>query len=165
MRLDLTAQSESAVYGVITISGLLVLVAERDDMVSYQALFKVVATMGVFWLAHVYAATVAHLGDPHEADEPIRSRLARAVGVSVANMWGMLLVTLIPVIVLSLGVLGLISHEAAVWGTLWLDVALLAVLGYLEVAGWTPKVWARALGGLITAAFGMLLVALKSWIN
>lgn len=49
----------------------------------------VLATIFVFWLAHVYAGTVALLGDPHESDEPGRLRFLRPTGVrTVGSMKG-----------------------------------------------------------------------------
>lgn len=166
MRLDLQRLlSESAIYGVVTISGLLVIVAAQTDSATTEALVKVVATVFVFWLAHVYAGTVAHLGDSQDPGELSGTRLARALRHSLAHSGGMLLVTLVPVVMLTLGVLGLVSHEIAIWGTLWLDVALLAVLGYFGVAGWTPQLWPRLAGALIAAALGVILILLKAWIH
>ncbi len=157
--------SESAVYGVVTISGLLVIVAGQSDSGATEALVKVLATIGVFWLAHVYAGAVAHLGDAHDAEQLSRDRLLRALGQSLAHSWGMLLVALVPAILLTLGVVGLLSHEAAIWATLWLDVALLGVLGYFGVAGWTRTLWPRLVGGALTAALGVVLILLKAWIH
>lgn len=157
--------SESAVYGVVTISGLLVIVANQSDAGTTDALVKVLATIVVFWLAHVYAGTVAHLGDAHDFEQLSRDRFLRALGKSLAHSWGMLLVALVPAIMLTLGVLGLLSHEAAIWATLWLDVALLGVLGYFGVAGWTRRLWPRLVGAAVTAALGVVLILLKAWIH
>lgn len=166
MKLDIQRLlSESAIYGVVTISGLLVIVAGQSESATTEALVKVVATVFVFWLAHVYAGTVAHLGDSHDAGALSSTRLGKALRHSLAHSGGMLLVTLVPIVMLTLGVFGLVSHEVAIWGTLWLDVALLAVLGYFGVAGWTPKLWPRLVGALITAALGVLLILLKAWIH
>lgn len=166
MKLDIRGLlSESAIYGVVTVSGLLVIVANQSESGTTEALVKVVATVLVFWLAHVYAGTVAHLGDPHDDAEPSSVRLGRALRHSLAHSGGMLLVTLVPAIMLTLGALGLVSHDAAIWGTLWLDVALLAVLGYFGVAGWTSRLWPRLVGALLTAALGVVLILLKAWIH
>lgn len=166
MRLDLKRLlSESAIYGVVTISGLLVIVANQSESATSEALVKVLATVLVFWLAHVYAGTVAHLGDAHDPTELSSARLGRALRHSLTHSGGMLLVTLVPAVMLTLGALGLVSHDTAIWGTLWLDVALLAVLGYFGVAGWTPKLWPRLVGALLTAALGVILILLKAWIH
>lgn len=157
--------SESAIYGVVTVSGLLVIVANQSDSGTTEALFKVIATVLVFWLAHVYAGTVAHLGDPHEEGEPSSARVVRALKHSMAHSGGMLLVTLVPALMLTLGAFGLVSHTMAIWGTLWLDVALLGVLGYFGVAGWTSKQWPRLVGALLTATLGVALILLKAWIH
>lgn len=119
----------------------------------------------MFWLAHVYSGAVAHLGDAVEADDPFRTRLGRALHVSLRHSWGMLGAALVPVLLLSLGALGAISHEQAIWGTLWADVVILGLLGYLGVSSWTPRRLYRVWGGLITALFGVVLILLKALIH
>jgi hypothetical protein len=157
--------SESAVHGVVLISGLLVIVAGQPDTAAPDVLVKVVATAAVFWLAHVYSGAVAHLGDHHEEDHPSRVRLARAVVYSLNHSWGMLSAALVPIVILGLGVVGVLSYEQAVWGTLWVDVAILAVLGYLGVSTWTRRSLPRIAGGLATALLGVVLIVLKAMIH
>lgn len=157
--------SESAIHGVVLISGLLVIVANQPDAPSRETLVKVLATAAVFWLAHVYAGTVAHLGDRHEHDQTPGSRLALALRASLKHSWGMLLAALLPALILGFGVLGLLSHERAVWGTLWVDVAILAVLGFIGVATWTDRLWPRLVGGLATGLLGIVMIALKAMIH
>ncbi|HQY98760.1 MAG TPA: hypothetical protein PKV13_00810 [Propionicimonas sp.] len=157
--------SESAVHGVVLISGLLVIVANQADAASQDALVKVLATTVVFWLAHVYAGAVSHLGDHHEEDYPSGVRLRRAVRYSLDHSWGMLGAALVPAVILSLGAIGLLTHENAIWTTLWVDVAILAVLGYLGVATWTPRLWARLAGAMATALLGVVLILLKALIH
>ena len=77
----------------------------------------------------------------------------------------MLLAALPPLVVLLLGTARLIPDDTAIWAALLLDVALLAVLGWLIVARWTTRFWPRLLSAVITAAFGLVLVALKAFIH
>ncbi len=77
----------------------------------------------MFWAAHVYAGAVAHLDDEYEGDTPARVRLVGAVRLSIDHSWGLLLAGVIPLLVLTLGVLGVISDRNAIWGTLWMAVA------------------------------------------
>lgn len=157
--------SESAVHGVVLISGLLVIVANTPDAGSKSVLVKVIATAFVFWLAHIYAGTVSHLGDHHEEPSPSSVRLSRALRYSLSHSWGMLSAALVPAAILGLGAMGLLSHNDAVWATLWADVALLAVLGFLGVSAWSPKLWVRLTAGAATALIGIALILLKARIH
>lgn len=157
-------RSEASIYGMILVSGLLVIVSNSPGTAAHEALIKVMATVGVFWLAHVYSATVAHLGDQHR-DTDATIRIPRAIGHAMNDSWGMLIAALVPLFVLGLGVLGLITAELAIWVTLWLDVLILGVLGYLGVASWHQKQWVRLLGALTTAALGVGLIILKALIH
>lgn len=157
--------SEPAIHGVVLISGLLVIVANQEDAAAHDALIKVLATTVVFWLAHVYAGAVVHLGDHHEDDCSTAVRVRRAVAYSFGHSWGMLGAALIPGLILGLSVLGVVSHEHAVWGTLWVDVAILAVLGYLGVATWSRRLWPRLVGAGATALLGVVLIVLKALIH
>jgi hypothetical protein len=157
--------SESAVHGVVLISGLLVIVAGQPDAAAPDVLAKVVATAAVFWLAHVYSGAVAHLGDHHEEEHPSSVRLSRAVVYSLNHSWGMLAATLVPIVILGLGVIGLLSYEQAIWGTLWADVAILAILGFVGVSTWTRSIVPRLVGALATALLGVGLILLKAMIH
>ena len=157
--------SEPAIHGVVLISGLLVIVANQEDAAAHDALVKVLATTVVFWLAHVYAGAVVHLGDHHDDDCSTAVRVRRAVAYSFGHSWGMLGAALIPGLILGLSVLGVVRHEHAVWGTLWVDVAILAVLGYLGVATWSRRLWPRLVGAGATALLGVVLIVLKALIH
>lgn len=157
--------SESAIHGVVLISGLLVIVANQADAATHEVLVKVLATAGVFWMAHVYSGAVAHLGDHVEEGDRVRDQIGRALGGSLRHSWGMLAAAAIPLVLLGLGSVGAIGHEQAIWSTLWVDVAILGLLGYLGVARWTPRELPRLIGGLCTAAIGVLMIALKALIH
>jgi len=157
--------SESAVHGVVLISGLLVIVAVRPDSVERGVLVKVLATVLVFWLAHVYAGAVVHLGDHLEDGASARVRLWRAVRYSVNHSWGMLGAALLPAVLLGLGAAGLLAWEIAIWGTLWADVAILGLIGYVVVARWTPRFSSRLVGAASTALLGIVLIVLKALIH
>ena len=157
--------SESAVYGVGAISGLLVIVSNQSDAATHDVLVKVLATTGVFWMAHVYAGAVAHLGDHVEQGDRARDRLGRAVRDSLHHSWGMLIAAFVPLVILGSGALGIIGHTEAIWTTLWVDVAILGVLGYLGLAAWTTRQLPRIIGGLGTALLGILMIALKAAIH
>lgn len=157
--------SESAVHGVVLVSGLLVIVANQPDAAARDVLIKVLATSAVFWLAHVYSGAVAHLGDHHEEPYPSSVRLGRALVYSLNHSWGMLSATLVPIVILGMGVVGVLSYEAAIWGTLWVDVAILAALGFIGVSAWTRGLLPRLIGALCTALLGIGLILLKAMIH
>lgn len=156
--------TESAVYGVILVAGLVVILSD-SHAASWDVLVKVVATVLVFWAAHIYAGAVAHLGDELELDVPAGQRLAHAARHTVEHSWGMLVSALLPVTVLLLGVANVVSDQAAIWGTLWLAVVVLGVLGYLKVAAWSQLQWLRIASASVTALLGMVLIGLKVVIN
>lgn len=152
-------------YGVVLVSGLLVILANQSEAVPAFILAKVLGTAIVFWLAHVYAGTVAHLGDETDLAEGERGQLAKAIRHSLDHLWGMLLAPIVPAIALGASLVTPLSQDQAIWGTLWVNVGLLAVLGYWGVSRWSARLWARLTGGLITAAFGLVLVLLKALIH
>lgn len=156
-----TLASESAVYGVVLVSGLVAIVADTD-YASGEVLIKVVSTVLVFWAAHVYAGVVAY---PHDEADATRVSLLGAIKESVNHSWGMLVAALIPSAVLLLGVLGVLHDADAIWGSLWVDVGLLALIGYFGVATWSKKIWARLVGALSTAVMGVVLIVLKAIIH
>lgn len=157
--------SESTVYGVMLISGMLVIVATDAEAATWDALVKVLVTVGVFWLAHVYSSTVAHLGDNPEVEASSKVRLARAAGYAIRHSLGMLATALVPLVILGLGAAGVLGHTVAVWTTLWLDVALLAVIGFLGMSSWTEKLWVKLFGSAATALLGVILIVLKASVH
>lgn len=159
-----TIATEPAIYGVVLVAGLVVVVGESAEA-SWDVFAKVFLTVLVFWAAHVYAGTVAHLGDEPMSGVPLPTRVLTAGREAVVHSWGMLLTSMLPLLVILLGHVGVIDDQQAVWGSLWTSVALLGVLGYAKVAVWTANPWVRLAGGGITSALGLLLVLLKSWVH
>ena len=156
--------SEPAIHGVILVAGLVVILGNSEEA-SWDVLVKVIATLVVFWAAHVYASAVAHLGDEYEGDTPWRTRAVRATRDSLDHSWGMLLAGVIPLVVLTMGTLNLLSDQNAIWGTLWVAVLILGVLGWLGVASWSPRPQARFLGAVVTSLLGLALVVLKALVK
>ena len=154
--------SEPAIYGVILVAGLVVIV-EAEAL--WLVLVKVLATLMVFWIAHIYAAVVSHLGDADDEGATAFKRLVTAVRHAFTQSWGMLLAGLIPAAVLVLGVLRVLNHQQAIWGALWLAVGVLAVLGWVGVAAWSTAGSRRLLGAALTALLGVALIALKVFVH
>jgi hypothetical protein len=151
--------SEEAVYGLILVSGMIV-VSYTATGTSLSALVTVVVTVLVFFAAHVYAGTLARL-----AASEGRATLPESLRAAVRHSLGMLLISLLPIAVLFLGVSRFIDDDLAVWVALSVDAVALGILGWLAVAKWTTNVWLRVGSALTTAAFGGILILLKAFIH
>lgn len=152
--------SESAVYGVILVSSLIIVTGEKSDA-SVEVLLRVLGTVIVFWIAHVFAAFIADIGGSAASGDSAWSILQHGVQHSM----GLLVAALVPLAVIFLGALGILSHDTAVWTALWVDVGLLAFLGFIAVARRT-KLWLPRLGGAAGAALlGIAIMALKAFIH
>lgn len=151
--------TEESIYGLLLVSGMIV-VSHNLVGTSLNALLTVVVTVIVFFLAHVFAGTLARLA----ATEGLAG-LRGAIGGAVHHSRGMLLVSVVPLAILLLGVTRVFDDEAAIWTALLVDVVILGVLGWLAVARWSPSVWLRVASSLITAGFGVIVTLLKVLIH
>lgn len=148
-------------YGVILVSGMIIVTGDKSDA-SWDVFLRVLGTVLVFWAAHVYAGTVAELG---AGVGEHRHGFAAALTTALRDSLGLLLAACLPLIVLLFGAAGVIADDQAVWGALWVDVVVLAILGYLGVARWSATLWVRLIGAAITAALGAVVVVLKTLIH
>lgn len=169
--------TESAIYGLILVSALLIVVG-RGEQSSWETFIKVLGTVLVFWVAHVFAHVVAQLsagrsnspgavsGDASVGEEPVRlGAVRRAFSHAFAHSAGLLLAAVVPLVIILAGVLTFISGETATWTALWVDVALLGVLGFLGAGGWTRRLGLRLAAGTITALLGVSIMLLKAFIH
>ena len=111
-------------------------------------------TLVVFWLAHVYARTIAG----HGAQKSMRE----ALGDALEKSSGMLIAAVPPTIVLLLGALGL--PDAADW-SLVLAVIVLGVLGWQSFAERGSGIGGRIFGALVSALLGLALVILNASVH
>lgn len=151
--------SEESIYGLILVSGMIV-VSNSLTGTSANALLTVVVTVLVFFAAHVYAGTIAGLAKEHT-----RGSLRASLIAALHHSEGMLLIAIVPILVLLLGVSRVLDDDIAIWSALVVDTVILGVLGWFAVARWTGRVWARALSAVITAAFGAVLILMKALIH
>lgn len=149
--------SEAAVYGLVMVSALLV-VTNQYEVTSRDVFLKVLATTLVFWVAHVFATAVSHLGVVADRTAPFRESFRYAIGHSM----GMLVAAVVPLGIVSIGVLNLIRDDVVLWTALWVDVLLLGLLGYFSAARWTHVTSMRWLVGTGTALLGVCIVILKA---
>lgn len=152
-------QSEEAVYGLILVSGMIV-VSNSLVGTSLNALITVIVTVLVFYAAHIYAGTLARLA----ATDGVAGFFP-SLRASARHSLGMLVAAVPPLVILLLGVWRVFEDDTAIWTALFVDTALLGLLGWFAVSRWTKHVWPRIVSALITAAFGLVLVALKAFIH
>ena len=142
-----------AIYG--TIAAMAVIAGAARDPAHGKALGLTVATLVVFWLAHVYAQTLSHHLRGERA--PGWSAVAAAMDEERPLLEGPL-----PLLVLlALGELGVLEEHTAVRLALWLGVAELVLWGvlYSRRQHWS---WLVALtAGAINGLFGLLIVVLE----
>ncbi|MBU1588832.1 MAG: hypothetical protein KKH51_12930 [Actinobacteria bacterium] len=141
-----------AVYGLILFSALIGAV-DDDDSDALEVLLVSVASLVIFWGAHVFAGTIA----AHGADTTLGAALRRSIGHST----GMLYAAILPTLVLLLGVFHVLSADDAVGLALLVATIVLGVLGYSAFAQRRRHVVIRILGGLGTAVFGALMIILN----
>ncbi|WP_234659653.1 hypothetical protein [Agromyces marinus] len=152
--------TEESVYGVILVSGMIVVSGGHGDS-AWRVFWTVVLTVLVFWAAHVYAGTVAH----HGFDDGRAVGLGEAFGIALRRSLGMLVAALIPSAILLLGATRVVPDLWAVWAALWVGVLVLAVLGFVAFRrrGASPLV--QVAGALGTAAFGLAMILLKALVH
>jgi hypothetical protein len=116
------------IYGTIIVSAIIVLA--EDDQNDFSLLVVVAVTSFVFWVAHVFASTVAHHGRRGGKEIPF----GEALGNAVRHSSGLLLAAIIPVFILALGAAGVLTEELAYLIALFVGVVVLFVLGVLAFA-------------------------------
>lgn len=141
-----------AVYGLILFSALIGAVSDEDSD-ALEVLLVAVASLVIFWGAHVFAGTLTS----HGADQ----RLGEAVRRSITHSMGMLYAAILPSLVLLLGVFRVMSADDAVSLALLFAMIILGVLGYSAFAQRRSPVAVRVLGAIGTALFGLLMIILN----
>lgn len=151
--------SEESVYGLILVSGMIV-VSGTVSGTSLNALVTVTVTVVVFYLAHVYAGTLGRLAASEGS-----AGLGASFKAAARHSRGMLVASIVPLVILLLGTTDLIDDTVAIWSALIANTVLLGVLGWIVVARWSTHWVPRLLSALITAGFGLVLIALKAFIH
>lgn len=137
------------------------MVTNRYEATSGDVFAKVLGTVVVFFLAHLFATAVSHLSHVENVDAPLSESFRHALVHSV----GMLIAAVVPLAIVFLGVVNAISDDIALWTALWVDVGLLGVLGYLSARAWTRRRALRLAVAAGTALLGVCIVVLKALIH
>jgi hypothetical protein len=146
-----------AIYG--TIAAMAVIAGTAHDPGHVRVLMLTVATLAVFWLAHVYAHALAHhLRGARRLDWP-------AVRAAMAEERALLEGPALLLVLLALGQVGLLDGHLAVVLALWAGVAQLVGWGvaYARRQGWGWPVAVSA--GLVNGVFGLAIVVLEVLIH
>ena len=151
-----TLMTEESIYGLILISGMILVSGTHNDA-SWKVLITVIVTVMVFWIAHVYAGTLSRFSGKFGG-----GNLLRAISQSVHRSRGLLLSAILRIVVLSLGALDIIDDHNAIWWALWANTIVLGVLGWVGVARWSKSFWWRLASALTTALFGGFVIILKA---
>jgi hypothetical protein len=151
--------SEEAIYGLILVSGMIV-VSGSSTGTSLDAFITVAVTVVVFFAAHVFAGTLGRLAatDGHAG-------LRASLRASSHQSGGMLLASVPPLAILLLGTTRVIDDSTSLWVALTVNTVMLGALGWIAVARWSTHWLPRILSALTTAAFGGVLILLKAVIH
>ena len=149
----LTANPRAAIYGTIVASAVIATTAGGHESAAL-ILEATLATLLVFWLAHVYADFLGH--ELRRAS----SRLRLMASVMVQEL-SMLVAPALSIFFLLLGALGVLGEALAVGLALW--------NGVVQLVGWgvgagrqRGQAWPAALlTGLVNGAFGVVIVVLE----
>jgi hypothetical protein len=143
------------IYGTILVLAVVVAGSKAYPHSAGNIAVLVVVTAIVFWVAHVYAHVLGHsvADDRHLSYASLRAVARRE--------WSLVEAAVPPAVALSLGALGVISTQTAVWAALALGLIVLAaegvVVARIERLGWLGT------AGVVAAnvALGLVIVGLK----
>ena len=144
-----------SIYGTIIVAALIVLI--EDGETDFDMIASVAVTVFVFWIAHVFAATVATHGKRNGVEIPLGEALARAV----RHAAGLPVSAILPIGMLTLGASGLIDENLAYRLALLTAIVLLTGLGVLAFAERGARWYACIAGGLATGLLGLAVIMLK----
>jgi hypothetical protein len=116
----------------------------------------------VFWLIQVFVVTVAVQGTRNEDDDV---SLSKSLTFAIRRSNGLLLAAIPPLVFLLIGIIGPFRGHYAYWTALWIEVGILAALGWIAFSGRNLAWYWRVCGALSTAAFGIIAILLKILIS
>jgi hypothetical protein len=148
----LAANPRGAVYGTIVATAVIAATAGHEPPTVILA--ATVATLLVFWLAHVYADVLDH-GLRHAGFD------LKVVPAIMAQELSMLAAPALSILFLLLAAIGLLGERLAVRLALWNGVAQLVGWG-IDVGRRRGQSWPAALlVGVINGAFGVFIIILE----
>ena len=150
------ARLAGAIYGTILVMSVVAGVSAATESRAATALVAAVVTSLVFWVAHVYADALATHVTLREGT------LSRAKVREIASEdWPLVQAVLPPGVCLMLGVLGIVSDDAAVLLALGAGVVALAVWGAATARRGGAPLSGAIIAATVNVTLGLVIVALK----
>jgi hypothetical protein len=147
------------VYGTIVVMATITAGSHGPETVAWELAVAVAVTVLVFWIAHVYAHTLA------ESLERGR-RLDTAEFTSIAKReLAMPLAAVAPVAVLVLAAVGLLKVQTATWLAMGVGIATLAAQGARYAAFESLSRPASIVAIALNVALGLVIVGLKALVG
>lgn len=152
-------RTEGAIYGTVLSITLIAVGWDKDT--DLDVLLFLLGSVTVFWLAHLYAGTIARL----PSTEPSPRTILAAVGDTARHSIGMIVAMIVPALLLALGPIGLLDEWTAYYLALGSGVVILAGLGYLMSARRGSPLGRRLLSTLATTLLGFVVVWLSTLVH
>ena len=153
-------RTEYSIYGVVLVSAIIAV--GWEDETDLDVLLFTLGSVVVFWLAHIYAGTVAR---EEETEGPRPPAILAAALASARHTAGLLTAMVLPTIALLLAVVGVLDEYVAYYLALWVGVAVLAVLGWAASARRDSPWYWRLMSAVVTASLGVLVIWLGALIH
>ena len=144
-----------AIYGLILATSVIAVSRQYQPDKAGVTAVTVVVTAGVFWLAHVYAETLAlGLHGRHTPTWPETRRI-------VDKQWPLVQAGILPTVVLLLGPLGVLDDATAQDLALSVCLLELGTTGLFVARAAGARGIVAAVSGAIALSFGVMIIALK----
>ena len=152
-------RTEYAIYGTVLVSALIAVGWKFNT--DWEVLVFTVGTIGVFWLSHIYSGVVAR----EETDGPRWKAIRVAAYQSAQHSVGMVVAMLLPAFFLLLAVMGVLDEYVAYYIALWVGVAILAALGFVNSARRGQHWGLRLLSAATTSLLGLAVIWLSTLVH
>jgi hypothetical protein len=150
------ANPARAIYGTILVMAVITALSHDDSVKSSELIAGVLATTFVFWIAHVYAEVLGQRMEG-EGGRPTFANIA----VAARGEWPLVEASLLPVLCLLLGVVGVVKTDTAV--AIAIGAGVVELFGYGIAAGRRLHLSRGGIivVGVINGFLGLLIVLLK----
>lgn len=148
------------VSGIVLVCVIIAVANESDGIRDVFAI--TVLSVLVFWATEVFVHTIASQRARPDGEE---IKLRESLRTAVHHARGFLFAAILPVALLIAGLFGWNEGAVAYWAAMWVEVAILAIIGWIAFGGRGIKWYWRACGAFATAAFGGLAILLKILIH
>jgi hypothetical protein len=155
-------RSEYSIYGVVLVSAIIAV--GWEDETDLEVLLFTLGSVAVFWLAHIYARTVA-LEETELTEKPRYRAIGAAALASARRTVGLLTAMVLPTVALLLAVVGVLDEYVAYYLALWIGVVVLAVLGWGASARRGSPWYLRLVSAIVTASLGALVIWLGALVH